>query len=353
MYIIREKHIINEINRKGWDEMSVTIKDIARLANVSHTTVSRALNNSQLIKKETKSKIKAIAEQLNYVPNYNAKSLILDKSYTIGLFFSSISKGTSPSFFHETVRGVNSTIEEGYNLVVRGIDDYTDFTSINKKRFDGIVLMSQSDNDNAFIYHVLQKGIPLVVLNREIEESSLINILSDDKEGAFKAVKYLVENGHREIAIIEGKEGFKSHIHRKEGFLKALIDSKILVNSKYMIKGEYDMRSGYKAMKELLTLPQAPTAVFCSNDDMAMGAIKAIFEYGLVVPNDISIIGFDNIGFSEYATPALTTIKRPMEEVSITGGKKIIDLINNRNHRGEKIYIKTKLVIRDSVSKLV
>lgn len=332
--------------------MSVTIRDIAKLANVSNTTVSRALNNSQFIKKETKSKIKAIVEQLNYVPNYNARSLKLDKSYTIGLFFSSISQGTSPSFFHETVRGVNSAIEEGYSLVVRGIDDYTDFISINNKRFDGIVLMSQSDNDNEFIYHVLQKKIPLVVLNREIEESSLINILSDDKEGTFKSVKYLIENGHRDIAIIEGKEGFKSPIHRKEGFLKALIDNKILINSEYMVKGKYDMRSGYKAMKELLALPKVPTAVFCSNDDMAMGAIKAIFENGLIVPKDISIIGFDNSGFSEYATPALTTIKRPIEEVSIMGGKKIIDLINNGNHEGEKIYIKTELVVRDSVSKL-
>lgn len=332
--------------------MSVTIKDIAKLANVSHTTVSRALNDSPFINEETKNKIKAIAEQLNYVPNYNAKSLVLDKSYTIGLFFSSISQGTSPSFFYETVRGVNSAIEENYNLVVRGIDDYKDFTSINNKRFDGIVLMSQSDKDNAFIYHVLQRGIPLVVLNREIEGSSLINILSDDKEGAFKAVKHLIENGHRDIALIEGKEGFKSAIHRKEGFLKALIESKIPVNSEYMVKGKYSMESGYRAMKELLALENVPTAVFCSNDDMAIGAIKAAFESGLAVPNDISIVGFDNIGFSEYATPALTTIKRPMEEVSIIGGKKVIDLINHGKNQGEKVYIKTELVVRDSVAKL-
>ncbi|WP_411679178.1 LacI family DNA-binding transcriptional regulator [Clostridium thailandense] len=332
--------------------MSVTIKDIAKLANVSHTTVSRALNDSPFINEETKNKIKAIAEQLNYVPNYNAKSLVLDKSYTIGLFFSSISQGTSPSFFYETVRGVNSAIEENYNLVVRGIDDYKDFTSINNKRFDGIVLMSQSDRDNAFIYHVLQRGIPLVVLNREIEGSSLINILSDDKEGAFKAAKHLIENGHRDIALIEGKEGFKSAIHRKEGFLKALIENKIPVNSEYMVKGKYSMESGYRAMKELLTLKNAPTAVFCSNDDMAIGAIKAAFEDGLSVPKDISIVGFDNIGFSEYATPALTTIKRPMEEISIIGGKKLIDLINNGKQDGEKIYIKTELVVRDSVAKL-
>ena len=140
--------------------MSITIKDIAKLANVSHTTVSRALNNSPLINEETKSKIKAIAEELHYVPNYSAKSLVLDKSYTIGLFFSSIIQSTSPSFFYETIRGINTVIEEKYNLVVRGVNSYRDYSTINNKRFDGIILMSQSDNDNAFIYHVIKQEIP-------------------------------------------------------------------------------------------------------------------------------------------------------------------------------------------------
>ncbi|MDP4089559.1 MAG: LacI family DNA-binding transcriptional regulator [Bacillota bacterium] len=332
--------------------MSVTIKDIAKIANVSHTTVSRALNDSPLITDETKRRIKAIAEQLNYVPNYSAKSLVLQKSYTIGLFFSSISQGTSPSFFFETVKGVNNAIEENYNLVVRGIDNYNDFSTIDKKRFDGIVLLSQSERDNEFIYHVLHKGIPLVVLNREIEGNSFINILSDDKEGSYKAVRYLIENNHKNIAIIEGRESFKSSIERRDGFLKALIECNIPVRSEYMVKGNYSMKSGYDGMKELLKLTVPPTAVFCSNDDMAVGAIKAVFESGLSVPGDISVVGFDNIGFSEFSTPSLTTVKRPMEEISIMGGRKISNLIDKHSSNYEKIYIKTELIIRDSVATL-
>lgn len=332
--------------------MSVTIKDIAEIADVSHTTVSRALNNSPFINKETKFKIKTIAEELNYVPNYNAKSLVLDKSYVIGMFFSSISQGTSPGFFSETVTGVTSTINENYNLVVKGIDSYTDFNSINNKRFDGIVLMSQSDKDNAFIYYILKSGIPLVVLNREIEESSLINILSNDNEGAYQAVKYLIESEHDDIALIEGKEGFKSTKERKEGFMRALIHFNKPVNNEYIIAGSYNMKSGYEAMKKLISLKKRPSAVFCSNDDMAIGAIKAVFDSGLKVPEDISIIGFDNIGVSEYATPSLTTIKRPMEKIGIMGGKKIIDIINGESYQGEKIYVNTELVIRNSVARL-
>ena len=119
--------------------MEVTIKDIAKIANVSHTTVSRALNNSPFISDLTKAKIMTIAKELNYVPNYSAKSLVLNRSYNIGLIFTTISEATSSRFFYETISGVNSAIKESYNLVVRGIDDYKDFTSVNSKRFDGII----------------------------------------------------------------------------------------------------------------------------------------------------------------------------------------------------------------------
>lgn len=329
--------------------MSITIKDIAKLANVSHTTVSRALNNSPLINEETKSKIKAIAEELHYVPNYSAKSLVLDKSYTIGLFFSSIIQSTSPSFFYETIRGINTVIEEKYNLVVRGVNSYGDYSTINNKRFDGIILMSQSDNDNAFIYHVIKQEIPLIILDREVEEKNLINVLSDDEEGTFKAVEHLIQNGHKDIAIIEGKLKFKSAKKRKDGFLKALIKYKLPINSEFMVEGSYDMKSGYEGMKRLLNLPKRPSAVFCSNDDMAIGAIKAIFDKGLRIPEDISIVGFDDREFSEYTTPSLTTVKRPIEEISIIAGKKLLEVINGKKYEGEKIYIKTKLILRDSV----
>jgi LacI family transcriptional regulator len=122
----------------------VTIKDIAKLANVSHTTVSRALNNSPLIKEPTQRKILEIASQQNYTPNFNAKSLVMQKSYTIGLFLTSISNETSTSFLADTIKGVNSIITQDYNLFIRGIDDYQDYSSINRQRFDGIILMSQS-----------------------------------------------------------------------------------------------------------------------------------------------------------------------------------------------------------------
>lgn len=328
----------------------VTIKDIARLANVSHTTVSRALNDSPLIKPDTKRKILEIASQLNYTPNFNAKSLVMQKSYTIGLFFTSISNGTSPSFFADTVKGVNTVISEHYNLFVRGIDDYQDFSSIHRRRFDGIILMSQKEIDNAFIYHVVNQGIPFVVINREVTEQSVINILSNDREGTYQAVKYLIKNGHQDIALIEGKKGFKSALERREGYLQALIEEQIPIQSDYMVPGNYDMQSGYSAMEQLLSLKKRPTAVFCSNDDMAVGGIHAVFAKGLKVPQDISIIGFDDIQSAKYINPSLTTVKKPIEKISKLGAEKLLEEVERNERKGEKIFVETELIIRNSVS---
>ncbi|MBU3185061.1 LacI family DNA-binding transcriptional regulator [Clostridium estertheticum] len=332
--------------------MEVTIKDIAKIANVSHTTVSRALNNSPFISDLTKAKIMTIAKELNYVPNYSAKSLVLNRSYNIGLIFTTISEATSSRFFYETISGVNSAIKGSYNLVVRGIDDYRDFTSVNSKRFDGIILMSQSNSDNSFIYYLMEKKIPLVVLNRYIDESSIVNILSSDKKGVYEAVNYLIQNGHKDIAIIEGKKGFNSTTERKNGFLDALIENKIQINSKYIVEGNYTIGSGYDAMKKLLSLSEIPTAVFCSNDEMAIGAMKATVEAGLNVPNDISIMGFDGMQLGDYLTPALTTVRRPIIEISKIGAEKLLSIIENNTDDGEKIYISTELIKRDSVAKL-
>ena len=333
--------------------MGITIKEIAKMAKVSHTTVSRALNNSPFINQETKDRILEIAKRLNYVPNFNAKSLVLQKSHNIGLFFSTISNGTSSSFFHETIIGVKNILKNKYNLLVQGIDDYNDYLSLDNSRFDGIIIMSQMDSDNAFIYKVVEKSIPLVILNRESNIDSAVNILAAEKAGAYSAVQYLVQNGHKDIAILEGKEGFISSVNRKDGYLQALIENKIEIRQEYIVGGNYDIESGYQGMRKLLSLPDVPTAVFCSNDNMAVGAVKAVHESGMKVPENISIIGFDNSEFCKYVTPALTTVKKPIREMSTEGAERLMDMLEGQVVKGERIYISTELVVRESVACLI
>jgi LacI family transcriptional regulator len=329
--------------------MSVTIKDIARLAQVSHTTVSRALNDSPLINIETKEKIKRIANEMGYTPNFSAKSLVMDRSYNIGLFFSTLQTGTSAGFFYETVRGVNSIVREGYNMVVRGIDDYEHFRSIHRKSFDGVIVMSQSSKDDPFLRHLADADIPHIVLNRRVEGLKGMNILSDDRQGAYKAVAHLIGQGHRRIAIIEGKEGFQSTTERKDGYLKAMSDNGIECEPQYQVQGNYDLKSGYTAMRKLLKVNPRPTAVFCLNDDMAVGAMKAIAEEKLTVPGDISVVGFDDSMFSAFLSPALTTVKRPIEEISRQGARMLLDCIQNKVLDRETVHLHTELVIRESV----
>ncbi|MDW7673734.1 MAG: LacI family DNA-binding transcriptional regulator [Bacillota bacterium] len=329
--------------------MTVTIKDIAKIAKVSHTTVSRALNDSPLINQETKERIKALAKELNYTPNYNAKSLVLDKSYNIGLFFSTINEGTSATFLAEVIREANRVIRDSYNLVIRGIDDYKDFSSINKKKFDGILLLSQSAADNSFIYNVLDKEIPLIVLNREVKDPRVINILADDKKGAYTAGKHLLQQGHRKIAMIEGKQGFKSTELRRLGFLQALAEGNLIVSDQYIADGNYDLEGGYSSMRGIMANRHKPTAVFCFNDEMALGAIKAIKESGLKIPEDISVVGFDDSHFSAFLSPAITTVRRPIDKVTREGANKLMQLIQGDiQMKSETIYFDTKFIYRES-----
>jgi DNA-binding LacI/PurR family transcriptional regulator len=329
--------------------MGVTIKDIGKLAGVSHTTVSRALNDSKLISEVTRERIKRVAKELNYVPNFNAKSLVLDKSYIIGLFFSTIANGTSSGFFQQAVIGVNSIIKDRYNVVVKGIDEYQNFRGINSNSFDGVIVMSQSDEDNSFIYYLLDKKIPVVVLNRDIKDTRIVNILSDDRRGAYELVRYLIQNGHKKIGAIEGKGNFKSSAERKEGYILAMSEEGLEIPDNYIVKGDYNIESSHKAMKQLLSLKDIPSAVFCFNDDMALGAINATLEAGLRVPEDISIVGFDDSTFSAYISPALTTVKRAVEGMGSEGAKCLIDLIEQGKSPKSKVYIKTELIIRKSI----
>lgn len=323
------------------------------MVNVSHTTVSRALNDSPLIRQETKEKIKAIAEAYNYIPNYNARSLVLAKSYNVGLFFSTLKKGTTAHFFYDVTTGVNNVIKDHYTLTVKGIDDYKNFHLIRKRYFDGIILMSQSGRDDDFISHVIQEEIPIIVLNREINHENVINIISDDKLGAYRATEYLISQGHSRIAIIEGKEEFKTNIQRKQGFCEALQQHQLRFAPELSEKGNYDLESGYQAMRRLLKKDKNITAVFCFNDEMAVGAIKAVADSHLKVPDDISVVGFDDSGYSAFLSPALTTVKRPIEKISLSGARKLLDIVNNKkNLEAEKIFVKTELMVRDSVKKL-
>jgi LacI family transcriptional regulator len=335
----------------------ITIKDIARVAGVSHTTVSRALNGSPLINPETRGKIEKIAAEMNYIPNVSAKSLVMKKTYTIGLFFSSIDQGTSASFLVDAIKGIHHALDENYSLTVHGIDGIRHLEGISPHRFDGILVMSQSDADNAFIYHVKKAGIPLVVLNRHLDDPGIANVVANDREGVREAIDYAIGRGHRRLAIMEGKTGFRSAAERKQGFLESLLAHGLSLPAEYQAAGDYSIDSGYRTMNSLLDLPEPPTLVFCANDDMAIGAMNACFARGVSVPDQVSLIGFDDIVFAGYTNPAMTTIRKPVADISELGTRKLVELMKppgpdqtDTEQPGETLFVPTTLMIRQSVA---
>lgn len=329
-----------------------TIKDIAKIAGVSHTTVSRALNDSALISEPTKNKIKQIAIENNYVVNTSAKSLKLQRSFNIGIFFSTFDKGTSSSFFYSAIIGANQAVGNVYNLVVRDTASGKKSDELKKHQFDGIVLISQSEKDNTFIKATVDKGIPIVVVNRKVNIDNVSSFLSDDLSGSYKAVEYCVKQGHKEIAVIMGNSEFKNTTIRFQGYKDALASAEIPVVDYYIQSGDYTFKSGYEAMKKLLDLRQRPTAVFCFNDEMAIGAIKACTEREVKVPDEISIIGYDESEMSQYSAPALTTVARHIDRITKEATQNLIHIIENKNNTKQVVYYDSELIIRDSVLKI-
>ena len=238
--------------------MAVTIKDIAKRAGVSYSTVSRALNDVSAGRSENKQKILEIAREMGYIPNQAAIHLKLSRSYTIGLYFSTISKMTSPFVLHDVLTGVYSVVGSKYNVVVKGIDMHEKGT-LNPSFYDGIILLSQRSEDSDFINEVLQKEIPMVAICRVILYD-VPNVVTDETKAMEKAMDYLLEMGHREIAVIEGTPGLDSTRLRHVGWRNAMLKRGLNPDQVQVETANYRYSSGYEAAKRILNQEKIPTA---------------------------------------------------------------------------------------------
>ena len=328
--------------------MAVTIKDVAKQAGVSYSTVSRALNDPKADKSDKKRRILKIAQDMGYVPNQAAINLKMSRSYVIGLYFSTISKMTSPFVLHDVLTGVYSVVGSKYNVVVKGIDMYEPGT-LNPTYFDGIIVLSQRNEDLEFMEEVLNKGIPMVAICRAVF-LDVPNVTTDEAKAMEKAMDYLIENGHRKIGIIEGNSNLDSTRLRHRGWRASMEKHGLDPESIPVEHGTYRYASGYQAAKRLLE--QDLTAILSFNDEMAFGAREAIVEMGLKVPDDISLVGFDNWDLSGYASMKLTTVERNMGEIAKEGTRVLLRRLEEGIIDNRRIYLDNKLIIRESVRKL-
>ncbi|MDO5408582.1 MAG: LacI family DNA-binding transcriptional regulator [Eubacteriales bacterium] len=325
--------------------MAVTIKDIAKRAGVSYSTVSRALNGIGTENTEKRRHIVELAEEMGYVRNQAAVNLKLSRSYVIGLYFSTISKMTSPFVLHDVLTGVYSIVGSKYNVVVKGIDMYEPGT-LNPSFYDGIIVLSQRNSDSSFMDEVLEKKIPMVVICRTVYVDAP-NVTTDEANAMERAMDYLIDNGHRKICVIEGGPQLDSTRLRHRGWQTSARKHGLDPDLIPMISGNYRYASGYQGAKVLLE--HKPTAILCFNDEMAFGAREAIAEAGLKVPDDVSLIGFDNWDLSGYNSMRLTTVERSMSEIAKEGTRVLLRRLEDGIEDKSRIFLENKLIIRDTV----
>lgn len=332
----------------------MTIRDIAKLAGVSHTTVSRVLNDSDKVKPETRDKILHLVKELNFSPHTSARALVSGKTNNIGLLILYDLKQFPLGFLPDILAGMSATLNEfGYSLTLLfdQIDEKKNQVSLNlitKDKMDGVFILSV-ESDAQVAFKVGNIHLPLVLVNQKVEGLELNYVSTDDEGGAYQAISHLLDLGHTKIGLITGTPKFSTSTDRKAGYIRALNERGIHYDSSLEKIGHFDKNLGYIAMKELLQERPDITAVFAENDLMALGAMKAIKEKNLKIPEDIAVVGFDDAEFAEVIDPSLTTVKKYRTMMGKEAAILMLELLNNKNNKKYKqIVLPTKLMIRES-----
>ncbi len=293
--------------------MPTTIKDIARQAGVSHTTVSRALHNSRLISEETTERIQKIASELGYRPSVAARSLKTKRSQALGVIVSHI----ADPYFSEILQGIDDIAQEnGYSLFIASAEhdpkrENSILQTMREHRVDGVILCSPHFTPEQSL-QLNSYDIPIVAINNQSAEEYHFAIYHDDVDGSRQASQHLISLGHTRIAYLGDASSGRTTQERMMGFRQAMKDAGMEVGEEYLyqIPGNTAIQ-GLTGAAYFLSLKEKPTAVICYNDMMAVGVLKGFQQAGISVPEDISVTGFDNIMYSDFTHPPLTTIDQP------------------------------------------
>ena len=332
--------------------MAVTIKDIAALAGVSKTTVSKIINNKDdSISKPTRDKVLKIMKEQNYVPNKLAQSLVTKRTKTIGLLIPDIRN----PFFTDISRGAEDFArKEGYNIIFCSTDeDYEReaecVSMLCEKMIDGIIFTPSSiTSHEENRYNDLD--IPMVLVDKNIELSNAKGIVKvDNKNGTYEATKHLIKQGHKEILYLSGPLKNDISKERLQGYIRALEKNNLSVKEENIVEGKYRYEWAYNFIKNLEEIKC--TAICCANDLMAIGAIQALREKNFNIPEDISIVGFDDIETAKLIDPSLTTIRQPAYEMGAKASEILISSLKNKDKESVgTIIFKPSLIIRNSTS---
>lgn len=331
----------------------ISIIDVAKKAGVSIATVSRVINGSNKVKLETKTRVMDVVKELHYSPNPAARGLIMRKTEAIGLLLPDL----HGEFFSEVIRGADEAVQaKGYHLIVssshNALKEIEAALRFMRGRVDALVVMSPQIHSDLLLAN-LPKSLPVVLLNCHSSNPTYDTIMTDGYGGAREMISYLLEQGHRKIALIKGADTNIESQERLRGCQSVLTENGIALDASFIFSGAFTEESGYTAAKEILKLKSKPTAIFAFNDAMAIGAIGAIREKGIIIPDEISVCGFDDIPIAQYLNPSLTSVHVPIAELGAMAIARIFERMEKKvSEAAAHIFVQTTLNIRDSCKKI-
>ncbi len=333
----------------------VTLHDVAREAGVSVNTVSRALNGKPDVSPETRARVLEVAKRLGYRPNRLARGLRSNKTFTLGVIVTDIAN----PFFAELVKGVEEAARQnGYSILLEdtGEDSEKEATAIQTmlaERVDGL-LITPVQSDSNTLEDVLKSKIPTVLMGRYFSDLKLPYVVTNDVRGAALATKHLIDLGHRNIAHVGGPLHISSAQDRLSGYRQALQAHGIPIRKEYVLMGAVTLEDGYEVGKELLKLKPLPTAVFAYSDFVAIGLMQSLLDEGLRIPDDVSLVGYDNITFSAYTRVPLTTVEIPKRDLGREAVQMLVQLLKGGSAlKSREKKLPVKLVLRQSVREVV
>ena len=326
----------------------VTIKDVAREAGVSVATVSRVWNEGAFVSPVTRQRVAAVAARMDYSPHGAARSLITRTTNAIGVLLPDL----YGEFFSEIIRGIDHAAQRhGYHIIVSSShDSKTEIVAALRSmrgRVDGMIIMSP-DLEAQRTLQKLQGTFPVVMLNGGAGSKSFNTITIENHEGACDMVRHLVSRGHRRIAMIGGPARNYDAAERLRGYQSALDEGGIAYDPALVIQGDFSELSGHHAAEALVVIDPRPTAIFAANDSMAIGALSALREHGLRVPEDIAVAGFDDIPMARYMSPPLSTVHVDISELGERATTLFLSLLEKGNHAPQQLQLATTLVLRSS-----
>ncbi|OAB33878.1 LacI family DNA-binding transcriptional regulator [Paenibacillus glacialis] len=325
----------------------ITIKDVAREAGVSISTVSNALNNVDVLNPVTKSHVLKVAKQLNYVPNLNGKQLRSGKTKMLGFFTTSV----SGPYFYKLVESMSRECDRlGYGLnVFITKDRHVIMSNILGRRVDGAIIYEELRIDEEDITAMEKEKIKAVFLDRVLQNETMGSVIFDSYVAGYEATKYLISLGHKKIAYISGVDTMFDSVERKEGYLAALRQYQLPTSEDYILQGYFEEEGTYNAVKSFIHLhpDKLPDAFLAGNDVSAIGCIQALKKHGYEVPLDISVMGFDDIDIAQYFSPPLTTVRNQIARQGSLAVNHLVHMIQKKE-LGSAQKLACELVVRGS-----